>query len=443
MLNVIKKIYTALPCNRVSLLKYIPDQFLYGSRYQYIKNNISISKSELGARLLRQLTYTRNHTAFGKENIPKEIQIDEVFSVLEDVPEITSSDLAENIGYFKSDEYNKLNSYLTTTGGTGRNPTTILLSNESYGVEWAHMIYIWENLGYVKKKHTKLTLRGKKVKGDKTFIYNPIYNEVVVDIFSLSSSNFKRHYQELIRKYKIDYIHGYPSLVKEYMSYLQENNLELKLKGVMLGSEGIGLQEKNEIADFFRCGVISWYGQSEKVILAADFNQDGRFIVLTSYGYPRIVDADINAIGEIAGTTFVNKALPLINYKTGDYGKLDCGQDRIELQKIKGRWGKDYVYLNEEKKIPTSAINLHSNIQQEILFYQIVQKEYGRLLVRILPKSESNLTDGEIQQRIVNELKEKLSGFTISSKVVKESSEIVRSSRGKMMYLLQNLNTSK
>ena len=63
---------------------------------------------------------------------------DEAKQVLAELPLISSSDLSNNLDYFISNEFKSNNSYLTTTGGTGRNPTSILLSNESFGTEWAH-----------------------------------------------------------------------------------------------------------------------------------------------------------------------------------------------------------------------------------------------------------------------------------------------------------------
>jgi phenylacetate-CoA ligase len=152
-------------------------------------------------------------------------------------------------------------------------------------------------MGYSRQHNRKLTLRGKTVRGKKLFEYNPIYNEIVVDMFKLNSGNFRAFYDS-IRRIKIDYIHAYPSLLREFKDYLDLYQINYPLKGIMLGSEGIELEEKKSFARHFRCPVISWYGQSEKVVLAADFACDNRFKVLTSYGYPSLCD-DENGVGEI------------------------------------------------------------------------------------------------------------------------------------------------
>lgn len=217
-----------------------------------------------------------------------------------------------------------------------------------------------------------------------------------------------------------------------FMHYFQKYSYIPKIKGIFLGSEGATVEEKQRFAEFFDAKVVHWYGQSEKVTLAVDADMDGRFKVYTSYGYPRVVD------GELVATSFVNRALPLINYKTGDSSEIVEDEHSIYLQDLKGRWGKDFVYLNQNKKIPTSSINLHSKIQNEILFYQIVQKEFGKLLIKILPKSNLSISSQEIQKVLENEMKKNLQDFRVEVEIVTDD-EIQRSVRGKMIMLVQEL----
>ena len=228
---------------------------------------------------------------------------------------------------------------------------------------------IWEYAGYNRHTDVKLTIRGKSIKGDSLVEYNPIYNEIVVDSFKLKKDNF-HNIIDIIQKYKIKYIHGYPSLLKELMDYCKYFKLHFQLKGIFLGSEGSSVDEKSVLQNFFQCQVVSWYGQTEKITLAIDHSSNGVYRVFTSYGLPGIHNPDEHGFGEITGTTFINKALPIIKYRTGDYGNL-IKNKHVYLTNIQGRWGKDFIFLNHDKKIPTTSINLHSPIQNEILFYQI------------------------------------------------------------------------
>lgn len=432
MLATIKKIYDALPKEYLKFLRYIPDRMLFGKSYMAWKDLVSFDKSLIDKNLFDTLNYAREHTAFGRDHIPARFDIKDAKNILESLPLVTSADLANNLDYYISDKFNKFNSYTTTTGGTGRNPTMILLSNELYGIEWAHVHHIWAVAGYDRRRDVKLTLRGKSFKGDKLCEYNPLYNELVVDVFKIKSDNFPQLLEE-IKKYAIKYIHGYPSLVKEYMVYFQKYHYMPRLKGILLASEGVSVEDKRQMSEFFGCKVLSFYGQSERALIAADFDGNDMHRVYTSYGYPRVVN------GELVITSFVNRALPLINYQIGDGAEIIEDDHYLYLKNLTSRRGKDFVYLTKDKKISTAAINLHSPIQGEILYYQIHQKEFGKIEIRVLQKKTSIVPAEHLLKVFGDEMKANLKEFEVTVRIVHED-EIVKSHRGKMILLVQELN---
>ncbi|MFH0709990.1 MAG: hypothetical protein V2A75_07280 [Pseudomonadota bacterium] len=431
MLATIKQIYDSLPKEYLTFLRYIPDKLLFGKSYSEWKPKISFDKHLIDQNLYDTLSYVREHTQYGKEHITGNLDLKNVRSILESLPLITSYDLATNLDYYTSDEYNTFNSYSATTGGTGGSPTTVLFSNELYGIEWAHVHHIWSSVGYDHLKDTKLTLRGKMLHGDKLVEYNPLYNELVVDVFKVNCDNFDQ-LLKAIKLYPIKYIHGYPSLVKEYMTYFEYHNFIPKLNGILLTSEGVSAKEKKQIADFFGCKVLSFYGQSERALIAADFDSNGIYKVYTSYGYPRIVD------GELVITSFVNRALPLVNYKIGDGAEIIEDEHCLYLKNLTSRRGKDFVYLTKEKKIPLTALGLHSTIQNEILYYQFHQKEFGKIKLWIAPKMTTLLPYKEIATIFGNQIKERLKDFDVDIRIVTEN-KIVKSCKGKLRILVQEL----
>jgi phenylacetate-CoA ligase len=432
MLFYLKKIYDLLPKKYLKFLRYIPDRILFGKSYLEWKSKVSFDKNLIDKNLYETLCYVRDHTLFGKEHIPQSFEIKDAKKTLETLPLISSYDLATNLSYYTSDEYNALNSYTATTGGTGGSPTTIVFSNELYGIEWAHVLNIWSYADYDRQRDTKLTLRGKILKGDKLIEYSPIYNEVVVDVFKVNDSNFNQFIQEL-KAYDIRYIHGYPSLVKEYMIHFERHNFIPKLKAVLLTSEGASVEEKKRIADFFKCQVLSFYGMSERALIAADIESNGIYKVYTSYGYPRIVD------GELVITSFVNRALPLINYRIGDGAEIVEDENCLYLKNLSSRRGKDFLYLSKEKKIPSTALGLHTPIQDEILYYQFHQKEYGKVELRILPKKTTSIPYKEIKSIFGKQMTDRLQGFDVNVRIVSEN-EVIKSHRGKLILLVQELD---
>ena len=433
LLQKIKNLYRALPPWMTAGVRLVPDGVVFGKSYR--KCLASVNVANVRSNLKIALDYAREHTASGGEHVPADIRVEDAAEILRGMPVVSSDELAAEPERFVSDEATDYNSYWTTTGGTGRNPTSIRLSNASYGIEWKHMHAIWGD-EYLRRRDLKLTFRGYHLKEGELIRFDPIYNELSVDPFQLNDSNFMEFVHK-VRRYKVTCLHGYPSLISMFMERLKSTGETFHVKLIFLGSEGASVELKRQLSEFFNAKVISWYGQTEKVVLAYDADATGRFVNFSSYGYPWILNPGDNGIGEIIGTTFVNRAMPLVNYRTGDYGRIVYEDDKIVLEDVQGRWGKDFVYLTKGDKIPTSAINLHDGIQQKILFYQIVQNEYGKIDVKVLPKS--GFVPELICKELAGELEARLKGFEIKCIAVRSDAEFVRSSRGKMIMLVQNI----
>ncbi|WP_157941330.1 hypothetical protein, partial [Vibrio cyclitrophicus] len=78
-------------------------------------------------------------------------------------------------------------------------------------------------------------------------------------------------------------------------------------------------------------------------------------------------------------------------------------------------------------------------LQGEIIFYQIIQTQFGKIKINILPKHESRKNNNELVHAFYAEIKNKLSEFEIRVEIVSEE-QIKKSVRGKMMMLVQELN---
>jgi phenylacetate-CoA ligase len=188
MLDIIKKIYFTLPIDRLSFLKYLPNSVLYGKSYRQCQP--AFDTGLLLPNLFCALTYARDNTVFWSTKIPKNLCLENTLETYDKLPTISSFDLANNLSDYTSKRFTRLNAYLATTGGTGRNPTSIMLSNESFGIEWAHIHKVWSEIGYKKKKNSKLTIVGKRLREAQLISRNPIYNELIVDFFKINDSNF-------------------------------------------------------------------------------------------------------------------------------------------------------------------------------------------------------------------------------------------------------------
>jgi phenylacetate-coenzyme A ligase PaaK-like adenylate-forming protein len=214
------------------------------------------------------------------------------------------------------------------------------------------------------------------------FLYKYGVNNFIVSIannhiLDNGIGNFKR------------FFHGYLSSIYLFAKLLESKNIEgnvFNLKGIMLGSENIDEEKRRFVEQYFNTKTYSWYGHTEKGILAGECEINRSYHSFFQYGFFDLLNENgfWTSSGEVITTGFVNKAMPLINYKTGDYAitdksKCECGRNYTLIKKVIGRWGNDFVYDKNQNKVSTTALNIHIENQKDILNLQIIQKHLGEV----------------------------------------------------------------
>ncbi len=436
MLLQLKKLYRSLPPQLTAPLKYVPDGVLFGGGFRTCVPRTDLCC--LGSNLKTALDYARDHTVWGRENIPNHITVEDAEKVVADLPIVGSQDISAAPDKFVSNGATDFNSYWTTTGMT-KLPTHVKLSNSAYGVEWKHMLRIWKLGGYDRHKDLKLTFRGYKFKPGEFVRFDPIYNELSVDAFQVNNRTFPE-FLARIRRLHISCLHGYPTLIKMFKERLENLGERFDVREIMLASEGATVELKKELSDFFHARVMSWYGLTEKVVLAYDENADGRFVNFTSYGYPRVVDQSENGVGEIVGTTFVNPAMPLVNYRTGDYGRIVREEERIVIVDLQGRSAKDFVYESPDVKYSLTAIGAPDEVYRKMLFFQVVQNKYAEIEVLLLIRHEWQHEGNRLLALMKQSYEKNLPNFKLKFRLVDDDSQMEKSGRGKLRKIVQNLN---
>lgn len=332
--------------------------------------------------------------------------------------------------------------YFTSTGGSGRKPSKLYLSNDSYKMDVNHVIWSWKEIGY-RKGDKKLTLRGTNL-GDKLYKFNPIYNELQINTFLMSEGNIDE-ILKAIEKFNPNFGHGYPSAFVRIAKLSKDKKLNFKLKGISLASEGFNESQREIIEEKFQCPARGFFGHSERACFASEtLKRKGVYKVLLTYGLIEIIkdngeSATEDEEGEIVCTGFINKAMPLIKYRTGDYATVNESVNGvvIEIRDIKGRWGKDFVYDLEKNPISTTSINVHSKDQYDFKYIQLFQSIPGKLIIKLVPwKINSKLE--EVQKRIILDFQEKLKNVIVEGKIVDEG-DIYKSHRGKIPYLVSEI----
>lgn len=371
------------------------------------------------------------------------------FKNLEKFPIIDKETIQENMKVFMADNIPRKNSYYVTTGGTSGNPFGFYLDNAVYGKEWAFVMTGWKRIGF-KPGDKVVSFRGVEFKNANKGIFwqdNPIYNFFEMSPFHMNDENIPK-YIEKIKKFKPKYLHGYPSAISLLADFVKEHNYDFpSIKAVLAVSENVYPAQRELIQSTFNTRLFSFYGMSEKVIMAPECEYDYRYHAFPEYGITELVDTTGNPVemgtrGELVGTSFFNYCLPFIRYRTGDSAILSkqeckCGRNHLLLKELIGRGSKEILVGKSGTRIPFNAlyIAIHSDVFSHIFRFQFHQKNPGEIMIRIVPKKSFSEIN---KKKLIRSINQRVGDDLIVEIKIVENIELTQ--RGKFKLLIQDLS---
>lgn len=360
-----------------------------------------------------------------------------------DVRKSLTSLIADNIPKSKLD-------YAITGGSTGIPLAFYQEKKTTEQKEWAFIINQWERVNY-KFGSNFAEFKGNiihKNHNDKYWSYDPVSKKLMFCVYNMTDDNLRK-YIEKIKEYRPDFIFGKPANITILANYMLENHLQpIKcIKAVLCGSESVYKWQRQLLEKAFQCRVFSWYGQSEKVVLAGECENSNLYHIFPQYGITEIIDHKGNKIteagkeGEIAATGFLNYAVPFIRYRTGDVGaiipdKCSCGRHYPLFNKVEGRL-QEYIVRKDMKLISLNAafFSINESFLLSLKGIQFVQEKPGYLNIRIV--KNNLISKDEIRKKFTNAFELRF-GDSITFNV-DFVDNIAKTKRGKTNYLIQKL----
>jgi len=393
-------------------------------------NSLSEEEKDLQQfkKLKDDLIYCYNNVQYYKELFDK-INFDPYkitkIQDIKTIPYLTKEIVIENEGKLLSKE--NINYYLAHTGGSSGKPLAIYLDKESIYKERAFVYNYWAKFGYDVKKSKMLTFRGLEFEG-KTYKFNPIYNEIVMSPFKLNENTIDE-YVKVIRRFKPNFICGYPSALMNFCRLLEKSKESLTFKGIFFISENCSVEEKSYIEGVLKGKSTSFYGHSERAVFAEKY--DDTYVFNKLYGYTELIPLEEENKYRIVCTGFLNKKMPLVRYLTDDIAVIHDGN-----MDIIGHWDKEMLIGKNEEKISIASINFHTDEFKKIKQYQFEQLEKGKVILKIV--KEENISKDDIS--LMNKaLEKKLKNILdVEIKIV---DSIALSNRGKVKKIIQHLKT--
>ena len=389
----VKRLVEHIPYPFGRIIARVPFSVRLGSTYLSAKTECAVAEGwSEGSREQYAVAHFRRIFEFAREEFPCYRKLYEKAGVLDlkietladikKVPRIDKKWTREHFAEFKG-------AYRLNTGGSSGEPTAFWMDKDCWAREWAHMHTIWEKLGY-RYTDIKLTLRGRS-HSKKAIAYNPVHNEYVVSPY-IAVADFKNELLSICRKRHPKWIHGYPSVIYQFMLELEKCASQEEVESVLGGIRGLMLSSEFPmpymLEKFKKYGMqtVSWYGHSEMCILAYSVGCTNHYRPFATYGLAEVDD------GHLIGTSYHNFAMPLIRYDTGDLvGATQVSQNgRIEEFAIKEGRNSDFILDRNGKPFSLNSLMIgrHHHAFDVADYVQVEQTMPGKATFLVCCKRE-------------------------------------------------------
>ncbi len=331
--------------------------------------------------------------------------------------------------------------YITTGGSTGVPVGFYLQRGISRPKEQAFLESMWKRAGYFDGARLAL-LRGQVTSSRAAGAissYDATRDWLMLSSYHLSPERIPVYLREL-EQFRPDLLYVYPSSALQFVEYLQAagKTWNLPLKGVLCGSERLTEPQRKLLEKTFQCRAYSWYGHSERVILAAEGRKSTACYFVPQYGYVEFGPPTADGLREVIGTSFHNLVMPLIRYRTGDYVRLAEKGASLEYpvpaaSEIAGR-EQEFLVSGTGRKISLTAFNMHDAIFDHLYAVQFYQERPGFAEFRYIagPQFHSSRLDA-IQAGILRKLGD---DFQVEFRAVRE---VEKTPAGKHRWIVSKL----
>lgn len=281
----------------------------------------------------------------------------------------------------------KLKKTIANTGGSSGQPLSFYIEPSSIPHEWAHMHTIWAKLGY-KQSDLKIVFGGRAdVKN--IMEYDAVRHQLTLDIYK-SPQQIADTLLANFKKYKPKYLHGYPSAIFDFVIWLDVNKhpllpiLKQYIQGMFLGSEFPSPVHRKKVEELLSCGSVSWYGHTERAVLAYEKDAQYTYNPFVSYGFSEAIKNQQDDFSLVA-TSYYNYASPLIRYDTSDLIDPNIQDGLLVDFKISSGRNGEYILDRHSNKIYLTALifGRHHSIFDYVQHIQVKQNEVGKAIFYI------------------------------------------------------------
>ena len=370
-----------------------------------------ISKEQLKA-LRETVDYAFRHVPFYREAYGKlGFHLGEIrsFDDFRQLPIVNKEEVRRNPLLFVSEEFAPRRIYAGLTSGSTGTPLTLYKDRSAFQRNWAFLerTRLWYG---VPSGSPRVTFWGRHVvpfkQSASPFWRHDMYiNNWLFSVYHLGKENLC-HYVQKIAEIQPTEIYSYPSaLVHVAKKVLDLGEEKIRPKMVITSGETLLPEQRALIQQAFGCPVNDSYGAGEMVASVTQcehqtYHNHPEYGFLETVRGSRVV---FDEPGEVLGTGFLNRAMPLIRYRVGDIVTLDsagvcsCGRAFPIVKNILGRTD-DILYTPEG--VPRGRLSHIFKGLQSVKEGQIIQDRKAHLQILVVAAGSVPEDTNLIRRRI-------------------------------------------
>ncbi len=234
-------------------------------------------------------------------------------------------------------------------------------------------------------------------------------NSIPVDLRFIQTK--RKEYSALIRNSKAKFLLGTPLSLFDLLWTLHEEQTDITFQAAVVTGHVLAPGIRKFFMDRFNCPIFEYYGVGEIGPVASEcefhcglhIQEENMIVEITDDKGKQVLPGEI---GNILLTHLGNEVMPLIRYDIGDRGVIlkepcVCGRTSRRLL-VEGRTGEHLLLSPRGESIyPTVLREVLDEYFDYFHRYQIVQKDFKSLALRIVPTSRfEKLLENEIIEKM-------------------------------------------
>jgi len=274
-----------------------------------------------------------------------------------------------------------------TTIGTSGIPLVLYGTKETEERHWATIVNLWGRIGYTPKSRT-VFFEANIRRGDRDNLPWNKYGNTLILSSNYFLNEWIEKYIEMLNNFRPEYLIGFSHTIAAFSTYIMNIGKPIfdGLKGVIVYAENVYKWQREIIKEVFGVRVFSDYGMVEKVIHGGECEHSYSCHLYPQYGFTEYLRLQ-DSMYELVGTGFINYAMPLIRYRTGDVCAEietecpDCRRNYDVIHALEGRIS-DFL-IDSDGQVISVHLNMDFSVFENIKRFQLYQECPGEVDLRI------------------------------------------------------------